>query len=108
MSWKSALQVNNNLTGHWGPKWQKLNGYNKENVINLCTHHFKAKMAIQITPFPGAHPTNPLLCHSKVPDVQMVPWSQWATVEDAEESDCDENEEEFEEDEEVAGEEDTS
>jgi hypothetical protein len=71
------------------------------------THHFKAKMAMQITPFPGAHPTNPPLCHSKVPYVPMMPQSQRATVEDAEESDSDGSEEELEEDEEVAGEEDT-
>ena len=37
----------------------------------------------------------------------MMPWSQQATVEDAEESDSDGDEEEAEEDEEVAGEEDT-
>ena len=56
-------------------------------------------MAIQITPFPRVHPTNPPLYYSKVPDVTMVPQSQWATVEDAKESDSDENEQEFEEDE---------
>src|SRR5882762_96776 len=107
MPWKRASQVSNNLTGRWVPKRQKLNEQNKENVNNLRTHHFKAKMAMQITPFPGAHPTNPPLCHSKVPYVPMMPQSQRATVEDAEKSDSDGSEEELEEDEEVAGEEDT-
>ena len=65
-------------------------------------------MGIQITPFPEAYRTNPPLCYSKVPDVPMVSWSQQATVENTEESDSDENEEEFEEDKEVLGEENTS
>jgi hypothetical protein len=66
-------------------------------------------MTIQVTPFPGAHPTNPPLHYfeSKVPDVPMMPQSQWAAVDDAEELDSDKNEGEFEEDEEVAEEEDT-
>ena len=66
-------------------------------------------MAIQITPFPEAYPTNPPLqvCHSKVPDIPIAPQSQHAHVEDTEESDSNDNEEEIEDDEEVAEEENT-
>jgi len=66
-------------------------------------------MAIQITPFPEAYPTNPPLqvCHSKVPDIPIAPQSQHARVEDTEESDSNDNEEEIEDDEEVAEEENT-
>jgi len=91
---KRASQVNNNLTNWQGPK---LNEHNKENEISLSTHHFGAKTAIQITPFPKAHPIDIPLHHSKVPDVPMMPWSQQATVEAEEESDSDGNEEEHEE-----------
>jgi len=66
-------------------------------------------MVIQITLFPRAHPTNPPLSlhHSKLPEAPITNWSQQASVEDAEESDSDENEEGCEDDEEVMEEENT-
>ncbi|KAG1748879.1 uncharacterized protein EDB91DRAFT_1244688 [Suillus paluster] len=59
-------------------------------------------------PFPGSHPTNPPLCHSKVPVVpsptvinDWEPCGRKTTTVDSEDSDADETDEEREEDEEV-------